>query len=196
MAVAAGVLAQGIALAWLGGAGVAAIVVTAPIAGVCATAWTQRRRARHADVLIATVAFGGLGMMVGEWMARVAVHPAMHHSAMHGAGMSHGAPPIASWSVATGVMLVACAAACRWSCAPLCRGGWRRRTLAHLLAAAAMVGGMAAADALLSPAFASLLGAAVGMHGAMVVGMTAGVALALPLVARLEGARSAASATA
>jgi hypothetical protein len=186
------VLAQGVALAWAAGEGVAAIAVSALVAGVCAVAW-MRRLGGHADVLIASVAFGGLGMMIGEWIARAATHPAMDHPTTHGAGTSHGPPSMASWMIVTGVMLITCAAACRWSCAPLCRGGWRRRTIAHLLAAAAMVGGMAAADALLSTPFASLLGAAAGMHVAMVLGMAAGVALVLPLVARLEDGPSAAT---
>lgn len=178
-AVAAAVLAQGIVLARLGGSSAATLVVSAVVALACAAAWAGRHRMRHADVLVTSLAFGGLGMMAGEWIARAAAPP-MHHAGMH------AAPSAASWVMATGVMLLTCAAACRWTCAPLCRGGWLRRVTAHCIAAAGMVGGMAAAGALLSPALAAMLGATAGMHAAMAVGMTAGVAAALPLVARVS----------
>jgi len=181
VAVAAAVLAQGIALARLDGGGGWPVAVGAGLALLCAAAWAHRRRLGRADVLIATAAFGGLGMMAGEWIAR-AVAPPAHHGGMHHGAM-HAAPSAASWVVAAGVMLLTCTVACRWTCAPLCRGRWARRLLAHALAAGGMVGGMAAADALLTPLLVRILGAAAGMHTAMVLGMTVGVAAALPVVA-------------
>ncbi|HET7464893.1 MAG TPA: hypothetical protein VFJ82_26860 [Longimicrobium sp.] len=186
-AVAAGaaVLAQGLALSWPDAPGVTAIVASCALALACAGAWTRRGHIRHADVLLATVAFGGLGMLAGEWIARSAGRPPLHH-----AGMPHAAPHTAQsplvWVVTTAVMLLACAAACRWSCAPLCNGGWRRRVAAHLSVAAAMIGGMAIGGALLGPVPASLLGVDAAMHVGMVLGMTGGVAGALPLIARLD----------
>jgi len=185
IAAAAGVLAQVLALAWMGGAGVGTrtIVLAAALALAAAFAWERRARVRHADVVIATIAFGGLGMMAGDWIARAATHPATHQgAAMHHAPASS---PLA-WAMAAGVMLLTCAGACRWSCAPLRIGGWRRRTAAHLLSAAAMAGGMMAGDALLSLALAHALGATAGAHAAMVLGMAMGVAAALPLVPRID----------
>ncbi|HEX8830695.1 MAG TPA: hypothetical protein VF705_05980, partial [Longimicrobium sp.] len=186
LAMAVAVLAQGAALAWLGRGDAAAILAGVALAGVCAAAWTVRRRVRHADVLVATLAFGGLGMMAGEWIARAAGSAPVHRVGMaHGA--IHGAPTAASWLVSTGVMLLTCAAACRWTCAPLCHGGWGRRMLAHSTLAAGMVGGMAAAAALVAPLLVGVLGAAAGMHATMVLGMGGGVAAALPAVAVLAG---------
>ncbi len=167
--VAAAVLAQGVAL------GAGAVPLAAAAALACALGWDRRARLARADLLIATAAFGGLGMIVGGWLFRV--------PAAHAEGMTHAASAPAAWSAATGVMLLTCAAACRWTCAPLCRGGRARRAAAHLLASAAMVGGMAAAGALLSPPAAA-------MHLVMVAGMTAGMAAALPAVRFLD-ARSA-----
>jgi hypothetical protein len=175
--VAAAVLAQGAALAWLGGAGAAAVLAGAVAAGLCAVAWERRGRVAHLDVLVATVAFGGWGMLLGEWAARALAPPAMH-------GMAHAHAAPAAGLAATGVMLLTCAAACRWSCAPLCRGGWMRRGAAHLLAAAGMVGGMAAAASLLAPHSPA------GMHLAMVAGMAIGMAAALPFISLLDGRRA------
>ncbi|HET7230196.1 MAG TPA: hypothetical protein VFJ16_09350, partial [Longimicrobium sp.] len=178
----------GAALAWLSQRNAAAIVAGIALAGACAAAWTRRERVPHADVLVATVAFGGLGMMGGEWIARAVTSAPLHPvGTAHGA--IHGAPAATSWLIATGVMLLTCAAACRWACAPLCRGGWARRMLAHSTLAVGMVGGMMAAAAVLSPALVAVLGAAAGMHAAMVLGMGGGVAIALPAVAVLDTRR-------
>lgn len=178
--IAAAVLAQGVALVWSGGAHLAALPLAALAAALCALAWTRRARFARLDVVLATVAFGGLGMMAGSWVSGGL------HAPMHGMGTAHDSAAPAAWSAATGVMLLACAAGCRWSCAPLCRGGWMRRVLAHLVASAGMVGGMAAAGARVAPAFAPFAGAAAGMHLAMLLGMTGGIAATLPFAALLD----------
>lgn len=178
-AVAAAVLAQAVALAWLADAG-GAVPAGVLAAGACSFAWHRRAHLAHVDVVIATAAFGGLGMMAGEWIAR-SVSATAHH-----AGMAHGPGAPGAWMVAAAVMLLTCAAACRWTCAPLCRGGWRRRTAAHVLAAGGMLAGMAAAGAVLAAPLGSVLGAAAGAHLAMVLGMTAGVAAVLPLIGMMD----------
>lgn len=177
-------LAQGVALAWLGGAGTPVLPFAAAAAALCALAWHRRARVAHLDVVVATVAFGGWGMLAGAWAATALTTP------VHAAGMTHAHAAPGAWSAATGVMLLACGAGCRWSCAPLYGGGAMRRTLAHLLAATGMLAGMAAGGALLAPALAPLTGAAAGTHLAMVLGMAAGVAAVLSAAA--GGSRAAA----
>lgn len=174
--VAAAVLAQGAVLAWRGAAA-AVVPLTVVAAALCSLAWEWRGRIAHLDVVVATFAFGGGGMLAGTWLAG-ATSPPMH------AGMAHAAAAPGTWVAAPAVMLLACAAACRWSCAPLCGGSRVRRVAAHLLAAAGMVGGMAAGGALLAPALAPLAGPVAGMHLAMVLGMSGGVAAVLPVAAR------------
>ncbi|HEU4556622.1 MAG TPA: hypothetical protein VFS20_02190 [Longimicrobium sp.] len=179
-AVAAAVLAQASALAWLADAGGGIVPAGVAAAGACSFAWRRRARLAHADVVIATAAFGGLGMMAGEWVARSGSATAHH------AGMAHGPPAPGAWITASAVMLLTCAAACRWSCAPLCHGGWMRTTAAHGIAAGGMLAGMAAAGAVLATPLGSVLGAAAGVHLAMVLGMTAGVAAVLPLIGMMD----------
>lgn len=176
--IAAAVLAQALALAWLAGAGAEAVPPGVAAAGLCSLAWRRRARLPHLDVVIATAAFGGLGMMAGEWIARGVASPA--HGASHG-GASPGA-----WIAATAVMLITCAGACRWSCAPLCSGGRMRRVMAHVAVAGGMLGGMEMAAAILAAPLATVVGPAAGMHLAMVLGMTAGVAAVLPLIAMTD----------
>ena len=177
--VAAAVLAQAVALAWLTDAGAGAVPAGVAAAGTCSLAWRHRARMAHLDVVVATAAFGGLGTMAGEWIVRGA-------ASTHGGGMAHGPAAPDDWIVATGVMLLTCIVACRWSCAPLCRGGWVRRTAAHAIAAGAMLAGMAVAGAVLAPPLGPVLGAAAGMHLAMVLGMAAGVAASLPLIGVMD----------
>lgn len=176
--IAAAVLAQALALAWLAGAGAEALPPGVAAAGLCSLAWRRRARLPRLDVVIATAAFGGLGMMAGEWVARGIASPAH--------GVSHGGASPGAWIAATTVMLLTCAGACRWSCAPLCHGGWRRRMMAHLIAAGGMLGGMHAAGAVVAAPLASIAGAAAGMHLAMVLGMAGGVAAVLPLIAMVD----------
>lgn len=175
------VLAQGAALVWLAGSGAAVGAVMAVVAAACGFAWQRRELVPHADFVVAACAFGGLGMALAYAFASPA--------ARAGAGMMHAHAQPVSWPVPVVAMLGVCVPACLWTCAPLCRGGALRRSLAHGTVALGMLGGMAAAGAVLAPALAPLAGAAGGMHLAMVLGMAAGTAAALP-VARLLDRRA------
>jgi hypothetical protein len=201
-AVAAAIVAQGAALTVVHRAGAAAVLIATVIAAACAVAWTQRSRVRHADVVIATAAFGGLGMRIGGWITCATSKEGVHHGMMIRGSISrlaplgethhgtmHCAQTAASPFVAAGVMVLACVAACEWTCAPLCRGGWMRRLVMHAVVAAAMLAGMWAADALLSHVVEAP--GAPAMHAAMVLGMAVGAAAALRGADRLASSRRA-----
>jgi hypothetical protein len=163
-ALAAAVLAQA---AWLAQSGDAAAGVVLCLGAVAAAAtgiaWEHRARWRHADAVLATVAFGGMAMLAAN-------PPSVHHHAMQGAMAG-------VWSLGTGVMVLACVSACLFLCDA--SGGWRRRCTAHLAGAAGMVAGMALAATVLAEPFGALAGSAAGMHLAAVLGMAAGTAASL-----------------
>ena len=175
----AGALAvQTLLVAWVAGARPAALAIMLAGAAAALFAWEWRGRVPHLDAVVATCAFGGLGMALAlAWRG-----PAAHaHHAMHAGAVF--APDLR----ALGAMLAVCVPACLWTCSPVCGGSRARRALAHLGVTAGMVGGMMA-GALLAPVFAAVAGPPAGMHLAMVLGMSAGTAAALPAVTLLDRA--------
>lgn len=174
--IAAALLAQGAGLAWLAG-DAAALVAFVPLAVGGALARDRRARWPRLDVLVVTVAFGGVGMLAGaalDGSSRAGAHAA------HGAGTGAGA-----WGAATALMLLACVPACLWMCAPLHRGGRAEHGALHLLLAVGMVAGMAVGARVLGPTLAGVMGPAAGMYAAMMLGMAAGTATCLAAFAVL-----------
>jgi hypothetical protein len=173
--VAGAVAVQTLLVAWAAGARPAAVIAVLAGAAAALFAWERRGRVPHLDVVVATCAFGGLGMALALAWRGPAAHA--HHA------MDVGALPAPDLRM-LGAMLAVCVPACLWTCAPVCAGGWARRALGHLGVTAGMVAGMMA-GAVLAPVFSPVAGAPAGMHLAMVMGMAAGTAAALPAVSLL-----------